>query len=366
MKGTTTIWVGLDVHAATIAIARLDGAETTPKTSEIPNDGKALARLMKKLKSEGDVRVCYEAGPCGFEVHRQLTALGVPCVVIAPSLIPSKPGERVKTDRRDAVKLARLYRAGELTPIWVPTEEQEGVRDVLRARDDVRKDLTAARHRLTKFLLRHGKHYTSGTNWTGKFWAWVRDLSFARATERLVFEHYVDRIRDLEHRLARLDKEVVALAQTKPYAERVQRFAALRGFSVLRAMVVLTELYDLRRFDHPRQLMAYLGLVPSEYSSGGREKRGKITKTGNAHVRRALVEAAWAYRKRASITARQNAMLDGQPPAVAKIVQEASARLTSRYGRLVARGKKNQLAVTAVARELAGHLWALEALPLAA
>lgn len=366
MKRTTTVWVGLDVHAATIAIARLKGMETTPTTSEIPNDGRALSRAMKKLESEGEVRVCYEVGPCGFEVYRQLTALGTSCVVIAPSLIPSKPGERIKTDRRDAAKLARLYRAGELTPIWVPTEEQEGVRDVLRARDDVRKDLTAARHRLTKFLLRHGKRYTSGTNWTGKFWAWVQGMSFPRATESLVFDHYVERVRDLERRLAALDKEVLALAQTKPYQERVRRISALRGFSTLRAMVILTELFDLRRFEHPRQLMAYLGLVPSEYSSGGREKRGRITKTGNSHVRRALVEAAWAYRKRSSITSRQGALLEGQSPAVARIVRQASARLTRRYGRLVARGKKSQLAVTAVARELAGHLWALETLPLAA
>jgi transposase len=360
------IWIGLDVHAQSIAMARLDGDAAAPISSEFPNDPKVLGRTFKKLATEGDVRVCYEAGPCGYEIYRQLSAQGVACVVVAPSLVPRKPGDRIKTDRRDAVKLVRLYRAGELTPVWVPTPDQEGVRDVLRARDDVRKDRTAARHRLSKFLLRHGHRFSEGVGWTQKFWRWLRERRFERSTERVVFEQYVEQVQQLDARLALFDEEIAKLAATPPLRERVGRLCSLRGVSVLTAMVVLTELFDLRRFDHPRQLMAFLGLVPSEYSSGAKQQRGSITKAGNAHVRRILVEAAWAYRHRPSITARQKTAIKGQPPEVTRIARDATTRLTKRYARLVARGKKQQVVVTAVARELAGFMWALEVVPNAA
>jgi transposase len=316
--------------------------------------------------SEGDVRACYEAGACGYEVYRQLAAMHVTCVVIAPSLVPRKPGDRIKTDRRDAVKLVRMYRAGELTPVWVPTPEQEAVRDVLRARDDARKDRTAARHRLSKFLLRHGLRYGKGLAWTKAFWCWLRELRFERAPEQLVFEQYVEHVQQLNARIARFDEEIAKLAVSEPLRARVGRLCTLRGVSTLTAMVVLSELFDLRRFEHPRQLMAYLGLVPSEYSSGNKQQRGGITKTGNAHVRRILTEAAWAYRKKPSVTRRQKDALQGQPPEVTRIARDATARLGKRYGRLVGRGKKQQVAITAIARELAGFMWALEVLPAAA
>jgi len=360
------IWIGLDVHAKSIAVARLDGDAVTPACSEIPNDPKVIARTVKKLASEGDVRVCYEAGACGYEIYRQLTALGVPCVVIAPSLIPRKPGDRIKTDRRDAVKLVRMYRAGELTPVWVPTPEQEGVRDVVRARDDARKDRTAARHRLSKFLLRHGRHFTAGRGWTKKFWTWLRGQRFERATEQLVFEQYIEHVQQLDARLKRIDEEICRLADVEPLRARVQRLCTLRGIATLTAMVILAELFDLRRFTHPRQLMAFLGLVPSEYSSAAKKQRGGITKTGNVHVRRALVEAAWAYRHKPSIAARQKRALDHQPPEVTRIARDATTRLCKRYGRLVGRGKKPQVAITAVARELCGFIWALENVSYAA
>ncbi len=360
------IWIGLDVHAETIAMARLDGAEPSPTSTEFPNDPKVIARTFKRLASEGDVRVCYEAGACGYEIYRQLAALGVTCVVVAPSLVPRKPGDRIKTDRRDAVKLVRMYRAGEVTPVWVPTPDQEGVRDVLRARDDARKDRTAARHRVQTFLLRHGRRFSEGRGWTHKFWRWLRDLRFERPTEQFVFDQYVEHVQQLDARIARCDEEIARLATTDPLRTRVARLSSLRGVSTLTAMIVLSELYDLRRFDHPRQLMAYLGLVPSEYSSGSKQHRGAITKTGNAHVRRALVESAWAYRHKPSITARQRNVLKNQPPEVTRIVREATTRLGKRYGRLVGRGKKQQVAITAVARELVGFMWALEVVPTAA
>ncbi len=360
------IWIGLDVHAESIAMARLDGDAQSPTSSEFPNDPKVIARTFRRLAGEGDVRVCYEAGACGYEIYRQLTALGVACVVIAPSLVPRKPGDRVKTDRRDAVKLVRMYRVGELTPVWVPTPDQEGVRDVLRARDDARKDRTAARHRVHTFLLRHGQRFTEGRGWTHKYWAWLRERRFERATERLVFDQYIEHVQQLDQRVARFDEEIAKLANTEPLRPRVARLCSLRGVSILTSMTVLSELYDLRRFEHPRQLMAYLGLVPSEYSSGSKQQRGAITKTGNAHVRRVLVEAAWAYRHKPSITARQRTVLKDQPPAVTRIVRDATTRLGKRYGRLVGRGKKQQVAITAVARELAGFMWALEVVPNAA
>lgn len=354
------IWIGLDVHAKSIAMARLDGSAPAGPSSEFPNDPKVIERTFKKLAVEGDVHVCYEAGACGYELYRQLTAMKISCVVIAPSLVPRKPGDRIKTDRRDALKLVHLYRAGELTPVCVPTLEQEGMRDVLRARDDARKDRMAARHRLSKFLLRHGYRFTEGVNWTQKFWRWIRERHFERATEQLVFEQYIEHVNQLDARIARFDEEIAKLATVEPLRERVARLCTLRGVSVLTAMVVLTELYDLRRFKHPRELMSYLGLVPSEYSSGGKHQRGGITKTGNAHVRRILVEAAWTYRRKAALRGRQQEALKGQPPEVTRIARVATARLSKRYGRLVSRGKKPQAVVVAVARELAGFIWALE------
>ncbi len=353
------IFVGLDVHAESIALARLDGDSPVAVTSEIRNDAKVISRTFKRLAAEGEVVSCYEAGVCGFEIHRQLARLGVRCDVVAPSLIPRRPGERIKTDRRDAVKLARMLRAGELTAVFVPSEEQESARDLVRARGDAREERTAARHRLGKFLLRHGRHFSEGRAWTDKHWRWVRVQRFDGAAQ-VAFEHYVEQVQHLDARIAALDEEIAKLACGGVYKERVARLSSLRGVSTLTAMVLLTELCDLRRFEHPRRLMAYLGLVPSEHSSGPRQRRGGITKTGNAHVRRVLVEAAWAYRHRPSLTTRQYKVLAAQPPEVAAIAREATARLTKRFGRLVGRGKRQQLAVTAVARELCGFVWALE------
>jgi transposase len=354
--------VGLDAHAERIVIATLTGQAREPEVRDIPNDPKVIRRTFQRLAAEAyELRCCYEAGPCGFELHRQLTAMGIACEVVAPSLIPVRAGDRVKTDRRDASKLARLYRAGELTTITVPSVEQEAVRDLVRARDDVRKDLTAARHRLGKFLIRHGRIYSAGKNWTQRFWAWASKLVFEQESERITFDHYAREVEHLVARRAELDREIERIARTEPYAAAVGKLACLRGISTLSALALVAEIGDFRRFESPRQFMAYVGLVPREYSSGGKERRGGITKTGNGHVRRLLVEAAWSYRHRPALGERIQAALKGQPPAVVEYARKAQVRLHRRYTRLVSRGKKSQVAVTAVARELCAFTWGIMA-----
>ena len=263
------------------------------------------------------------------------------------------------TSGSDAQKLARLYRAGELTAVTVPSASQEAVRDLVRARDDVRKDLTAARHRLGKFLIRHGHHFSGSSNWTQRFWAWASKLTFEREGERLTFQHHVAEVKHHVERRAALDMELGRIASAEPYAAPVRRLARLRGISTLSALALLVEIGDFRRFKSPRQLMAYLGLVPREYSSGGKEKRGGITKTGNGHVHRLLVEAAWSHRRRPALGERVREALQGQPAAVAAVARRAQERLHRRFGRLVSRGKPSQVAVTAVARELCAFTWSL-------
>ena len=354
-------WVGLDVHAKTIAMAVLVGGAKVPETREIPNRRDKIDRAFRDLRKDGaKVYACYEAGPCGYGLYHQLRELGVECEVIAPSLIPTKSGERVKTDRRDAIKLARLYRAGELTPIVVPGHEQEADRDLVRAREDARRDRVAARHRLGKFLLRHGLRFP-GTNWTKAHWAWIRQQSFEHASARVTFEHYIAELERLDLAVTKLDKEIEKLAREERYAGRVDRLSCLRGVRTLTAMIILTELGDLRRFEHPRQMMAYVGLVSSEHSTGENKNRGSITKAGNAHVRRVLVETAWAYRHaRTALSPRILALLESQPAGVATIATKASQRLGRRYARLVAKGKASPVACTALARELCGFIWALD------
>ena len=356
-------WVGLDVHAKTIALAILVTGEKTPETREIGNRRDKIERAFRELRKRGTkIYACYEAGPCGYAVYHQLRELGVECEVIAPSLIPTKPGERIKTDRRDAIKLVRLYRAGELTPIVVPDHEQEADRDLVRARDDARRDRMSARHRLGKFLLRSGRQFAAGKkSWTKLHWEWVRQQTFDQVSAQLAFEHYVAEVERLDLTVTKLDQAIEKLARTERYAARVDRLSCLRGVRTLTAMIILTELGDLRRFEHPRQLMAYVGLVPSEHSSGENKKRGTITKSGNAHVRRVLVEASWTYRhSRTTLSPRIRALLESQPAAVTTIATKASQRLGRRYARMTARGKPSPIACTAVARELCGFLWALD------
>lgn len=352
--------VGLDVHKDTIAIAKLRHDSETPLVWEIPNEPKAIKKAFGKMLAEAlELRCCYEAGPCGYEVQRQLEQMGIECAVVAPSLIPRKPGERIKTDRRDAAKLARLDRARELTPIHVPTPDAEAVRDLVRAREDVRKDITAARHRLMHFLLRHGRVYREGTNWTKQHRVWLLEQHFERPAEKLAFDHYLAAVDHLDACRDHLEKEIAAVAGQPPYAAAVERLCCLRGIATLSAMVLLTEIQDFRRFAHPRELMAYVGLVPSEHSSGSTERRGGITKTGNSHARRILIEAAWHYCRPPVVKHRVHHSLKGQPAARVEIARRAQARLHKRYVRLVGRGKSRQAAVVALARELCGFVWSM-------
>lgn len=309
----------------------------------------------------GRVQACYEAGACGFEIQRMLDGMGVACQVVAPSLIPSKPGDRVKTDRRDAVKLVRLLRADQADgDRRADLGPGGGTRNLVELRDDLRRARIAARHQLSKFLLRHGRHYTAGVAWTQKHGNWLKSQKFEQSLLCVTFDHYLSQLEYLDLRMAALDAEIAKLAKSPPFETRVAALTCLRGVSTLTAMILLTELGDLRRFKTPRQLMSYVGIVPGERSSGESVRRTGITKTGNAHVRRALVEAAWGYRSaRTTLGTRAASCVQAQPREVASIAVKATTRLARRFGRLSARGKKPQVVVTAIARELCGFIWAL-------
>jgi len=355
---TKTTFLGLDVHAATITIAPLEYGQEKSEVWEIANDPAVIRKTIKRLKKGRELRCCYEAGPCGYVLHRQLVGMGVACDVIAPSLIPQKPGDRVKTDRRDASKLARLHRAGELTAIGVPTEDQEAIRDLVRAREAARRARTDARHRLTKFLMRHGHRYHA-CNWTRPFWLWANRVTLTHAELTRVLQHYIEMVLHLDRQIEDLDKHIESVAAREPFQAMVARLSCLRGISTLAAMVILSEVYDLHRFSTANQFMAFLGLVPSEHSSGQKQRRGGITKTGNGRVRRILVEAAWAYRHHPKVTSRQRKLLTQQPPHIADVCQKANLRLTRKFRRLENRGKRSPVAMTAIARELAGFVWAV-------
>lgn len=352
-------YAALDDSKKSIVAGVLRPKATEPELRQVPNEPRHLRRFFTRLQREGPVQVCYEAGPSGYDLYRQLTALGVPCQVIAPALTPRKPGDRIKTDRRDAAKLVRLFRAGELTPIHVPDEAAEAARDLVRCREDVREDLLRWRHRLVKFLARHGHVYRDGRHWTQRHWAWLRSQRFDLPALARTYTEYRFTVEQLLARVAELDREIAALAETAAYRERVGWLRCFRGFDTLAAMSLLTELGDFARFARPRPLMAYLGLVPSEASTGGRERRGSITKAGNTHARRILVEATWHYRHPPRVGGALARRSQGQPPAVLAQAWQAQLRLHRRYRHLVGHGKRAPLAVVACARELVGFVWAV-------
>jgi transposase len=352
--------VGMDVHQHKITVAVLPPAAVEPtEVLEIENHPKAVARMAHRLATRGTLIFVYEAGPCGYEIHRQLTHLGYQAVVIAPALVPRRPGDRVKTNRRDATKLAGLYRSGELTRIRVPTREEEAARDLVRAREDMLKDRLRARHRLSKFLLRQGRVHYGTKAWGAVHAAWLRSQQFDSPLLQATFEAYMRGVEEAEARLESLNQQVLALAQTDLYRIPVQYLRCFKGIDTLGAVIALVETQDFRRFPKAPMYMDFTGLVCSEDSSGDRERRGSITKAGNSHLRRLFVEAAWNYRHR-DITSRELAKRrQGCPPEVLQIARKAQHRLHRKFWRLVSRGKLNQVAVVAVARELAGFVWAL-------
>ena len=356
-------YVGLDAHKKSITVAViLPGSERIREQWQVAHEPRALRRLAKRLQelAEGDVLAAYEAGPCGYALKRRLEALGIPCLVVAPSLVPVKPGEHVKTDPRDAGKLAKLLRAGLLTEVHAPTPEDEALRDLCRAREDAKQDLMRARHRLSKMLLRQGVFFTKTKNWTKAHRIWLHTLRFEEPWAQEVFDNYLLAIEQVEERLKILDAHLQTAAASEPYAAQVGWLRCLRGVDTVTAMTVLAELHDFRRFTHPCDLMAYLGLTPSEYSSGSRVRRGSITKAGNTHVRRVLIEAAWNYRYRPSVSAYLRARRKGQPTAVLAIADRAQVRLHRRYFLLKEGYKKpHPVVAVAIARELVGFIWAV-------
>jgi transposase len=361
-------YVGIDAHKRELHVAMLIGAAAEPVTWTVANEPKAIDRLRRKLEREapGRVQVCYEAGPCGYALQRQLTGGRISCIVIAPALMPRRPGDRVKTDKRDARKLAELLRAGLLTEVRPPTPAEEAVRDLCRARDDAREDVQRARHRLGKLLLRRGLHFPGRKNWTQAHRQWIKTIQWEHAAERAVVDDYLLAIGQIENRLADLDAQLGETAQTEPYREPVGWLRCFRGIDTLTAMLILAELHDFRRFPSARALMAYLGLVPSEDSTGDRHRRGRITKTGNTLVRRILIEASWHYQHRPGVGPGLAARRKGQPARVIAIADKAQQRLCRRFRRLTAEHKPAPKVVVAVARELAGFVWAALQKPAAA
>jgi transposase len=357
-----TRFLGLDVHADTItaAVAEADGSVRTLGT--IANRPDAIRRLMGKLEPTATLKACYEAGAFGYTLYWQLTALGVACEVIAPTLIPVKPGDRVKTDRRDAERLARSYRSGDLTAVWVPDAEHEALRDLVRAREVAKQDQLRARHRLQKFLLRRGQRPPDGgRGWTVRYRRWLDTVRFTLFAESATFIDYLAEVDHATARVQRLEQALdAALTQAPARLQAlVAALQALRGVSRLAATTIASEVGSLTRFARPRQLMGYSGLVAREASSGGKVRRGGITKTGNAHLRRIVLEAAWAYHHRPAIGQVHRRRLAGLPLPIREIAWKAQHRLHARYWRLASRGKPRPQVITAVGRELLGFIWAI-------
>jgi len=329
---------------------------------EVVNEAAAVKRMVRKAQREaggGEVIFCYEAGPCGYALKRQIEAMGVRCVVVAPSLTPVKPGQRIKTDRRDARKLLELFRAGLLTEVWPPTVEEESVRDLVRCREDVLEDLARCRHRLGKMLLRRGYQFGPGrSSWTQSHRRWMVGIRWEREADRMVFSDYLLAVDAAQSRLENLTAQLEALAQQEPYKMAVGALRCFRGVSTVTAMTIVTELHGIERFTSPRQLMAYLGKVPSEFSSSEKVRRGSITKAGNAHAGRVLVEAAHHYRHSPSVGHNLRKRREGQPASIIAIADKAQLRLHRKYRRLLFRGKPYGTVIVAVARELVGFLWA--------
>jgi transposase len=354
-------FVGMDVHAETIAVAVADDGEVR-SLGMIPNRPEYVRKLVKKLGDPRTLRVCYEAGPCGYVLYWQLTKLGVHCDVVAPTLIPVKSGDRVKTDKRDAKKLARLHRAGELTPVWVPDGAHEALRDLVRAREAAKKDQLRARHRLSKFLLRQGRRKPVGVkSWTQKHEQWLKIQKFEHRAQEVTFLDYLHEVEHAGERIVRLERAIDEAVEAAPEEIRavVAALQALRGVAKVTSATIVAEVGKLSRFEKPPQLMSYSGTVSSENSTGERVRRGAITKAGNAHLRRVLGQAAWAYRHRPSKGYDLKKRQEGLSEEVKEIAWKAQHRLHSRYRHLTNKGKEHGKVITAISRELLGFIWAI-------
>jgi transposase len=362
MAQPTPLFVGLDVHKDSISVAFAAGGDTAPPhfLGQIGSRQCDMDKLVRRLQSRSRALVfAYEAGPCGYVLYRYLTNKGLECRVVAPSLMPKRPGDRVKNDRRDAVELARLLRSGDLDPVYVPTVEDEAIRDLARAREDTLRELKAAKLRLKSFLLRLGLHYVGRANWNDAHRRYLAQVVCPTPAQQIVFQESIRAVDEQVERLARLEAELRDQAAAWRLAPMVASIQALRGVQETVAITVVAELGDLTRFSNPRQLAAFVGLTPSEYSSGATRRQGGITKAGNGHARRVLVEGAWAYRYPAKISAHIQRRIDGLPKPVRDIGWKAQVRLCKRYRRLAARGKHHNIIVTAIARELLAFMWAI-------
>jgi transposase len=359
----TVRFVGLDVHAETITVAVAEPKGEVRFVGQIPNRSESISKLVRKLGKPEQLRVCYEAGPTGYVLYWQLTQLGVKCEVVAPTLIPVKSGDRVKTDRRDAQKLARSYRAGDLRAVWVPDAAHEALRDLVRARLAAKRDQLRARHRLSKFLLRHGRRSpTPMTPWTKRHLEWMKSkVHFEQAAQEATLSDYLHEVEHTDARIERLERAIDSAIHSVPAKMRalIEGLQSLRGIAQVSAVTIVAELGEVSRFAHPRQLMGYSGAVSREHSTGASIRRGPISKAGNAHLRRIVVEAAWAYRHRPGIGKILASRQRCASAAVKEIAWKAQQRLHQRYSRLMARGKCKQQIVTAVGRELLGFIWAI-------
>jgi transposase len=355
-------FIGLDVHAETIAVAVAEAGGEVRSLGTIPNRAESVGRLIRKLGKAEQLRVCYEAGPTGYVLYWQLSELGVKCEVVAPTLVPVKAGDRVKTDRRDAQKLARCYRAGDLTAVWVPDGAHEALRDLVRARLAGKRDQLRARNRLGKFLLRHGRRPPEGSAaWSMKHLAWVRRQCFEQAAQQATLVDYLHEVEHAAERILRLERSIDTAIETLPEKMRavIEALQSLRGIAKVSAVSIMAELGEVSRFAHPRQLMGYSGIVSREHSSGERIRRGAISKAGSAHLRRIVVEAAWAYRHRPGLGPRLQARQRDQSEEIKAMAWKAQHRLHARYAKLLAKGKAKQQVITAVGRELLGFIWAI-------
>ena len=356
-----SLFVGLDVHKDTIAVAiAYPGRGEPVYRGEIAHTAKAMRKLVEQLHAltgGGLLRYCYEAGPCGYGLYRQLLGMGVDCDVVAPSRVPRAPGERIKTDRRDALKLARLLRAGELQGVWVPDTEQEAMRDFSRCRGDFKGQEQKARQQLNAFVLRHGHHWRGKTRWTQAHYNWLESLQFAHPWQQVVLQEYIETVRAAGARVKDMTEQMMAALEQWSLAPVVDSLIALRGVDKIAAVTLLAELGDISRFDSPKQLMAYLGLVPSEHSSGRRRRQGAITLTGNGHARRMLVESAWSYHFPARQTRHLKRKAEAASDAARGIAWRAQKRLCGRYRALAQAGKNIKVVCVAIARELAGFIW---------